>query len=350
MEINKKEEWRPVVGYERFYMVSNLGRVKSVGYGRERILKPWPDDDGYLKIHLYKNKMTDTFRVHRLVMEAFVGKCPKGYEVDHIDFNPSNNCLYNLRYIQSRKNAGRHGDNWRKNNAEAAKRRSKENNDEANNQWLQNTTVANKERCSKTVFQYSIEKKQLIKVWASAAEIKRELGCNPSYISKCCLGKKLHAYGFFWSHHELSNQELQDLKEKYEMLDTNAEASRKKTSKSVDQYTIDGTFVKRWPSIKEIVRQCHYNNALISQCCNEKTNTAYGYVWVFSGTKPDFNKIKNRSGISKPVNQYTLDGEFVKTWSSAAEIERVLGVNNRHVSECCRNIRKTAGKRIWRFA
>ena len=70
------EEWRDVEGYEGLYMVSNLGRVKSLvgSYGRTRIkiLDQKPDAHGYKRVALYKNGNKEYFKVHRLVAGAFI--------------------------------------------------------------------------------------------------------------------------------------------------------------------------------------------------------------------------------------------------------------------------------------
>jgi len=103
------ETWKPVVGYEGLYEVSDLGRVKSLEkfvvrsngahYTRkERIRKPYPDKDGYPKLCLSHRGKSTMRSVHSLVMEAFVGKCPDGMEICHNDSNPSNPSLSNLRY------------------------------------------------------------------------------------------------------------------------------------------------------------------------------------------------------------------------------------------------------------
>ena len=75
-----KEQWKPVVGYEGLYEVSNLGRVKSlsrevVGNGgstymtKERILKP--ASKKYPQVSLSKDGTQKSYRVHTLVVEAF---------------------------------------------------------------------------------------------------------------------------------------------------------------------------------------------------------------------------------------------------------------------------------------
>ena len=57
--------------------------------------------------------------------------------------------------------------------------------------------------------------------------------------------------------------------------------------------------------------------------------------------------LETKSNVS-PVNQYDLNGNFVKSWGSIKEAQKQYGLIN--ISECCRNKRKTAGGYIWRYA
>lgn len=63
--------------------------------------------------------------------------------------------------------------------------------------------------------------------------------------------------------------------------ETNSKVQRNdpKKSKKVYQYTLDGVFVKEWASTKEIKRVLGYANQHISDCCNGKQKSAYGFVW-----------------------------------------------------------------------
>lgn len=106
-----EEEWKPVVGYEGVYEVSNMGRVKRLaGTNRtpvERILKPSVSLTGipYLSVFLCKDGRKKRFYIHRLVLEAFVGKAAEGKEAAHNDGDPSNNKLSNLRWDTAQGNA-----------------------------------------------------------------------------------------------------------------------------------------------------------------------------------------------------------------------------------------------------
>jgi len=98
------EEWRPVVGYEGIYSVSNLGRVRAEvriqrnKLFRARILRPGLSH-GYQQVFLTNHaRVSRNERVHRLVLNAFRGPCPNGYEASHEDNDRANNHLNNLEW------------------------------------------------------------------------------------------------------------------------------------------------------------------------------------------------------------------------------------------------------------
>ncbi len=125
-----RERWRPVVGFKGFYEVSNMGGVRSVdrvircgsvradGTKDARLFLGRPIRQstlpkcGHKKVGLWKRGVEKTCRVHRLVMAAFVGPCPKNKEVAHEDGDPANNRLKNLSYkthTENQRDMRRHG-------------------------------------------------------------------------------------------------------------------------------------------------------------------------------------------------------------------------------------------------
>ena len=100
------EIWKDIPTYEGLYQVSNLGRVKSLRFGKEKILAPSPTDKtGHLMVVLHKNGKRKCAKVHQLVMFAFVGERPEGKVVMHLDSNPQNNALSNLQWGTNIENA-----------------------------------------------------------------------------------------------------------------------------------------------------------------------------------------------------------------------------------------------------
>lgn len=105
------EIWLPVVGYESYYEVSNIGRVRSkdrlvrtggrTAVRRGKMLSPYPVKgykSNYMALMLTVNKKRKRHKIHHLVLEAFVGPRPDGTECCHHDDNPFNNHLDNLRW------------------------------------------------------------------------------------------------------------------------------------------------------------------------------------------------------------------------------------------------------------
>ena len=113
------EEWRTIPGFEGCYEASNLGRIKSLPRTTTRggILRPSLAHYGYQSYRLSVRGHKATYRGHVLVMLAFAGPCPEGMEVCHINGDPGDNRLGNLRYDTHKENMRdikRHG---RHNNA-----------------------------------------------------------------------------------------------------------------------------------------------------------------------------------------------------------------------------------------
>ena len=113
-----EEIWKPVVGYEGLYEVSNVGRVKGLDrqvrtkggglkFWKGKLLKPALNTGGYPFVGLCKDGVRTSMQVHTLIMDTFVGPRPKGFEVCHNDNDRSHSVLSNLRY-DSRK--GNHAD------------------------------------------------------------------------------------------------------------------------------------------------------------------------------------------------------------------------------------------------
>ena len=96
------ERWLPVVGSGNRYEVSDTGTVRVRSTWRPMRLSS--DVDGYRQLTMVGPDGRRTARVHRLVMEAFVGPCPDGLVVDHINGIRHDNRLENLRYVTQAEN------------------------------------------------------------------------------------------------------------------------------------------------------------------------------------------------------------------------------------------------------
>ena len=93
------EVWKPVVGYEGIYEVSNLGHVRSV-----RLLCPFKNSYGYACLTLRHKGAKRFVAVHRLVAQAFLGSRPTGLQTNHVNGDKMDPRLANLHYVTAREN------------------------------------------------------------------------------------------------------------------------------------------------------------------------------------------------------------------------------------------------------
>lgn len=93
------EEWKDVIGYEGIYLISNFGRLKSIKFNKERILKPSFDGRGYLNTILWKKGINKSFKIAHLVAYNFIGKRPKNLVINHINGIKADNNVDNLEYV-----------------------------------------------------------------------------------------------------------------------------------------------------------------------------------------------------------------------------------------------------------
>lgn len=163
-----EEIWCPIKGYEGVYEVSDKGRVKSLKYGKERILKPIRNLNGYIQVKLRKNGDNKMCCVHRLVAQTFIPNPDNLPEVNHKDENKENNSVQNLEWCDRKYN---------------------------NNYGTRNQMVSMK--LSKPILQYT-KSGELVREWKSATDVQRTLGYAYQHISNCCTGRYKSAYNFIW--------------------------------------------------------------------------------------------------------------------------------------------------------
>ena len=165
------EHWKPVVGYEELYEVSDMGNVRSLKFGKQKILKPWKDGGGYLKINLCKDGHVKKFKVHRLVAEAFIQNPNNLDTVNHKDEVKTNNVASNLEWMSQKDN---------------------------NNYGTRNKRIG--ESLSKKVQMFDKSTGELLATFPSTREAARVTGISPKNISACCIGKRKSAGGYIWKY------------------------------------------------------------------------------------------------------------------------------------------------------
>lgn len=210
-----EEIWKPVLGYENLYEVSNCGNVRSVEHYTEHgnnkmivygklLSKVRNTKNGYLYVTLSKNGKRKTAMVHRLVATAFIPNPDNKRCIDHIDGSRDNNAAHNLRWCSHKENM----------NYPIAKERlsishkgyipTEESKIKRLQSWVKNGKPMNRpinNRKSKAVEQVDMNG-LVVSTFPSMQEVKRRLGYSPSNICLCCKGETDKAYGYKWRYKE----------------------------------------------------------------------------------------------------------------------------------------------------
>lgn len=173
------EVWKDIINYEGIYRISIYGRLKSLKFNKERIVKPHIITKKYHEAMLWKDGVKKCFHLHRLVAQAFVHNDNEKefVQVNHKDENKNNNTASNLEWCDNKYNS----------------------NYGTRNKRMSNTLRGlPKLYLSKPVCQYTIDG-EFIKEWQSAKEAARCLGySHSSGIDKSCnAGGKIYK-GYIW--------------------------------------------------------------------------------------------------------------------------------------------------------
>ena len=158
------EVWKPCVGFETKYLVSNLGRVKSIGsYNtcKKGIMHPMCDKWGYFHVRLYDNNRSQDISIHRLVAIAFIPNPNNFKYVNHKNKNTKDNRVENLEWCTNSYNIT-HG-------------------------------------IGKSILQYT-KTDVFIKEYFCITDAYKETGIPITNISKCCKLKRKSAGGFKWKY------------------------------------------------------------------------------------------------------------------------------------------------------
>lgn len=205
MEVN--EEWRPVAGFEKYYQISNLARVKSNdriikrGNGEYkkpgRILKQIPNSKGYMRVQLNGNGVSKRTFVHRMVAIAFVSNPNNKPHVNHMDSNHTNNSSSNLEWVTHKENIrhainkGRFDESFFATNRKFA-----------NDRESKKRAVIGTSRGGRTIRFNSIQ------------DAGRYFGGRAGDICRCCKGERKTAQGYSWKYDDSDQPAL--IKERWD--------------------------------------------------------------------------------------------------------------------------------------
>lgn len=119
-------------------------------------------------------------------------------------------------------------------------------------------------------------------------------------------------------------------------------------SDGVTQYDLSGNFLNEYSSAREASRQSGVTLTGILKCCKSKINMSGGFMWHYTKNAP--NKLRPyKRHFSKPVIQYSMDGEKLAEYPSARQAAKSNGLRHKEILLCCQGINHYGGDYQWRY-
>jgi hypothetical protein len=103
-----------------------------------------------------------------------------------------------------------------------------------------------------------------------------------------------------------------------------------------------------YTEINHIDGNKHNNHYLNLEWCNRSQNVKHSFdAGLRKGSM--FGKYGRDHNLSKGILQFTKDGEFVKEWGNAMEVQRETGFDDGSIGQCCKGVYKQSNGFVWKY-
>jgi plasmid maintenance system antidote protein VapI len=241
--------------------------------------------------------------------------------------------------------------------------------------------------------QYTLDN-VFLRNWKSIKEASNELGIERTSISKALHGSIKSAGGYIWklksvyspynsrpiSQYDLKGNFIRDwdnVQQAEQLLKIhnilNALNGRNKTAggfqwkykgsgkviteykqnreykgRHVFQYDLNGNFIKEWKSYLQAAKELGIPHQHILRVLKGERKMTRGYIFKYEYVEKNSKYNPDDKSFIKPVEQYSIDGIFVREWPSITAAEKELGISS-GIGKCCSGKNKTAGSFQWKY-
>lgn len=116
---------------------------------------------------------------------------------------------------------------------------------------------------------------------------------------------------------------------------------------AVEQYTLNGKFVREWKSAVDASKELGINRGTIQRCCAGKlSKQAGGFIWKYKNNQTPVRPYKSQG---KKVYKYSLDGELLNIYENISAAARANFIDNASIRHCASGKQRTAYNYIWKF-
>jgi len=274
------ETWRNIEGYDGKYQISNKGNFRGITDYRGRLkgayhrIKPlFPK--GRKSVCLYDNrtKKYELRQISRLVAQSFLLNPENKREVNHIDEDPTNNCLENLEWVTRSENT-RHGSCTRR--------------------GLETRAIRGRSCAEVPVKQICPKTNKVLRIYRSLSDARRKTGVSVTGLYNSCrrYEGKVIAGGYKWEHasteeyHNRIREGSNEDKDSYRVLPPNR---GKLPVEKINPST--GEVLGRYESCYSAAKAVSVHPGAITKCCkgNRGRVTAGGFKWRYAEDKGETN-------------------------------------------------------------
>jgi hypothetical protein len=250
-EISEEGElWKPCPEFEEKYLVSSHGRVMGIGTyntckkGELIKLHKKHGRNGYMQARFYDNGKAKTFEIHLLVAKAFIPNPNNLPMVNHIDEDKTNNHVENLEWCTNQYNV--------------------------------------RYSSAKAVDVYTKDG-EFVETLEAIADAAAKYNTEVSNISACCKRKYGTCAGYQFRYHGEQFAAKPPVTPRTTRRRHLGVKPREAYFVSIDEYKIDGSFVKTWPNVSSASREYNLPTTNISKCCKGQINTISGHIFLKHG-------------------------------------------------------------------
>ena len=120
-----------------------------------------------------------------------------------------------------------------------------------------------------------------------------------------------------------------------------------KNLKKINQYDLNGTYIKTWESVVEAAKSIKRFPTDISAVCKNQRKSAGGFMWKFYDEYSDCTNIDSYNPILLKVGQYDLDGNLIKIWNSIKEASEYLNIKYDNIQIAAFVPNRQTGGYLW---
>ncbi len=186
---------------------------------------------------------------------------------------------------------------------------------------------------SRPISQYDLNGNH-IRDWDNANQAERELKIKT--ILNALNGRRKTAGGFQWKYCD-SQKVITPYKQ-----------NRLYKSKLVYQYDIDGNFIKEWKSYLDASKKLNIPHQHIKRVLDGRRKMTRNYIFKYEYVEKGDKYNSDEKSFIRAVEQYTIEGQYIKTWPSITSAEKEMNVKG-GIGKCCRGKAKTSAGYKWKY-